>query len=120
MCMTERMISGMIYRIDRLDVIEGKYPKEFKEFEATWGSMSVIKNYIHFLLKYMYTANWDREVKENYLSNSMEKILALGTQNGHRVVYQKHYTLDYLKKKWHDDFGVNIGVNTHLKLILSK
>ncbi|MGA1049083.1 MAG: hypothetical protein ACO3UU_13830, partial [Minisyncoccia bacterium] len=42
--------------------------KSLISFEKVWGSIfKDYRNFIHFLLKYRYTDNWEREVNENYL-----------------------------------------------------
>ena len=42
-------------------------------FESKWGSInSNYRVFLHFLLKYRFVDNWDREVNENYLPISLE------------------------------------------------
>ena len=77
------------------------------------------KSIIHFLLKYRYIANWNREVRENYLPLYMEEIL-LKIPEGYRVKYFDHYTLPYLKDKIMEDFDIELQTKTHYKLLLEK
>ena len=46
------------------------FPQKLAEYESIWGPISIRFNLIHYLLKYRYTENWDREVRENYLPKS--------------------------------------------------
>ena len=40
--------------------------KELIDFSNKWGTIDNYKNLIHFLLKYRWKVNWNREVNENY------------------------------------------------------
>lgn len=40
--------------------------RHLSDFETVWGSIEQNKNLVHYLCKYRYVNNWDREVKENY------------------------------------------------------
>lgn len=74
---------------------------------------------IHYLLKYRYVANWDREMLENYLPLLTEEIL-LKIPINYRVKYYDHYTLPFLKDKVMEDFGINLTTKTHYKLLLER
>ena len=89
------------------------------DFQQTWGSVENNKNLIHYILKYQYGDNWDREVKENYLPINREQLLSMIPDN-YDVVFHEHYILPYLLNQVLKDFGVEIKDNTHLKLILKR
>lgn len=93
--------------------------KNLSSFESHWGSIENNKNLIHFLLKYKYVENWDREVKENYLSITREEILS-NISDKYEITFHEHFILPYLKDTVKNDFGIEIKDNTHLKLILRK
>lgn len=103
-------------------VIGSKIPttrEHLKQFEDIWGSISKTKNFYHFLLKYRFLENWNREVKENYLPITVEEFLSLIPDN-YRIDYSEHFILPFLKRKVEEDFGIVLKENTHFKLILRK
>lgn len=88
-------------------------------FEGIWGSIKNNKALIHFLLKYTYLYNWDREVRENYMPLTHEALMSMIPDN-YEIVYHEHYVLPYLKWQVKRDFDIDIKDNTHLKLILRR
>lgn len=74
---------------------------------------------IHYLLKYKYTENWERENHENYLPITFEDLLRLIPDN-YEIIYLERYTLPYLKDTVYKDFGYTITDPTHIKLLLKK
>lgn len=95
------------------------YPEQARDFEESWGYLNMLPNYLHFLLKYRYRENWNREVLENYLPNTMESLTHIAGDN-RDIVYHDHYVLPFLKNVWHNDLGVEVDTPTHLKLITRK
>ena len=91
-------------------------PKQISDFEDIWGSIKYKKNLIHFLLKYRYKENWQREVKENYLGYSTDDIIKNINQR-YKLIYRKDYVLPYLGKSVYDDFTIKINTPTHTNLI---
>lgn len=77
------------------------------------------RDIIHYLLKYRYVANWDREVRENYLPLLTEEIL-LKIPSNYRVKYYEHYTLPHLKDQVMKDFWIDLNTKTHYKLLLER
>ncbi len=75
------------------------------DFERYFGKLNSIKQVNHFLLKYMYTDNWQREVKEDYVPVSFEKYDKMFEILGMNVGFQRSSTIPYLKDKWRNDFG---------------
>jgi hypothetical protein len=101
--------------------VKDKYDKDFlNSFIENWDNLeSDYRHFLHFLLKYNYTDNWDREVKENYVPVSLETMKSKIPSN-YKITYEKSYILDYLKKKVKSDFNIDIKHNTHLKMIIKK
>ena len=88
----------------------------FRDFHKSFpGSRE--RDLIHFLLKYRYVENWDRESKENYLPITLEELKRLIPDN-YEIVYENHYALEWTKNKAYEDIGYEIKDNTHIKLIL--
>ena len=103
-----------------LDVIRRSgYSKWLESFEAVWGKVMTQRQLVHFLLKYKYTQNWDREVSENYFPVSTEKLL-LRIPDSYRIVLKDEFTLPYTAWQIRKDFGIELNDPTHIKLILEK
>jgi len=78
---------------------------QFSDFEKIFGKIDSVKQLNHFLLKYMYSDNWNREGKENYVPVSFEKYDELFNLLSMQILFQRSSALPYLKDKWKDDFG---------------
>jgi hypothetical protein len=90
-----------------------------RDFEQVWGSIEQNKNLHHFLLKYRYEDNWEREVRENYFPLNREELLS-SIPEGYEIDFHEHFVLPFLKNVVKKDFNITIKDNTHLKLILKK
>lgn len=86
------------------------------DFEKYHGSIYDNYNLIHFLMKYRYTENWEREVEENYLPLSTEKIASCISAD-YELVYFDHYILPFLANVVKKDFDITIKDYTHVKFI---
>lgn len=118
----DMMISDQIpSRADPEDVEKARklFPEKLDRFERIWGDIGHRKNLIHYLLKYSYTENWEREVNENYLPLSVERLLAL-IPDTYDIVYQEHYVLPYIRHQVRKDSGITLKDATHFKLLLER
>lgn len=104
---------------DYLKLIENADNKQIKEFQLIWGLLMDNRNFLHFLMKYKYVENWDREVKENYFPITLEELLKK-IPSDYEIVYINTYCLPYTKSMIEKDFGISIKDNTHVKLLLRK
>lgn len=104
---------------DVKNVLRKGDPGQLREFEQIWGSIEQNKNLVHYLLKYRYLDNWNREVRENYFPLTREELLRTITDK-YDITFHEHFVLPFLKKKVKEDFGIILKDNTHLKLILEK
>ena len=101
--------------------IYNRYPKQIKDFEDIYGKITTQKQLVHFLLKYKYVENWDREVKENYLPISLHDILEMpNTLAKYNIEYKEKYCLPYIKHMIDTEFNTDFTDNTHYKLILKR
>lgn len=89
-------------------------------FEKYQGNTNIQYNLIHYLMKYNYTENWDREVRENYLPLTNESMRDKINKEKYDVVMYYPYTLSYLKNKVMEDFGIEITDTTHVKMIFRR
>ena len=86
------------------------------DFEEHWGSITTVRNLIHFLLKYKWTINWDREVNENYFPIAIEDFLKM-FEKDYNLVYLERFRNPFLELHWQEDFGIKLDDYTHVKLI---
>ena len=100
-------------------VLKKAKKEALSNFESFWGSIENNKSLIHYFLKYRYTDNWSREVKENYMPITREELLSELPDN-YEITYHEHFILPFLKTKVEEDFGIELKDNTHLKLILKR
>jgi len=107
-------------RIDIKKIREKSNTKYLKEFEQYWGNIGRdYRNLLHWLLKYRYLTNWERELKENYLPVTFETIKTK-IPSDWKVIFEEHYVLPFLKSQVKKDFGIYLEEPTHLKMILEK
>lgn len=93
---------------------------KLKEFESVYGSISDNKNLIHWLLKHRYTDNWNRELNENYLCLSHEKLLMILANYNYEIISYEHYILPFLRKEVRNTFKIDLQDNTHTKIVLQR
>ena len=91
-----------------------------RDFQKIWGTIEQNKNLVHFLLKYRYTENWEREVHENYFPMTREAFISAIPPDTYDIEFHEHFILPFLKNVVRADFGILLKDNTHLKIILKK
>lgn len=91
--------------------------KRRKEFESIWGSIDIPINFIHYMLKYRYVENWEREVRENYLPINHYTLTTYAKSLGYKIIFDEQYTLPFLKQKVKEDWNYELIVPTHVKMI---
>ncbi len=79
---------------------------QLKDFEDLFGHLRTQEQVNHFLLKYFYTQNWDRELREHYLPYTVEEYNQLLPLMDMQIIHQKYYLLPFIKNKWIHDFGL--------------
>ncbi len=93
------------------------YAAVLQRFEEVNGPITSSKQLLHFLLKYRYTDNWEREVRENYLPLSAETLLTK-IPGQYKFVYYAHETLPYIADCVKKDFAIDLRMKTHMKILL--
>ena len=107
-------------RSEQLDAIrKSSFAEWLESFENVWGTVRTQRQLVHFLLKYKYTQNWDREVHENYFPVYTEELLKR-IPGSYRPVYKDVFTLPYTSWQIRKDFGFELTDHTHIKLILER
>lgn len=92
---------------------------KLSQWERQWGSLSDNWSLHHFLLTYRYEANWERELRENYLPRPLEEFLA-SIPHGYIPTYLEHFVLPFVRRQVREDFKILVPDPTHLKLILER
>jgi SAM-dependent methyltransferase len=93
-------------------------PEYLKSFEDKWGPIdNNYRTFVHYLLKYRFTDNWDREVKENYLPVSLETLYKK-IPSTYKIIYESNFILPYLQQKVEEDFGIKVTHTTHAKMLI--
>lgn len=105
---------------DVVKVIQKADKELLREYESIWGSIRENKNLVHYLMKYRYVENWDREVRENYFPLSLEKLLSKIPTDKYEIIYFDNYILPFTAGKVKEDFDIELHDNTHVKLLLRR
>ena len=96
--------------------------KERKEqFYKKWGPIENKHNALHFLLKYRWQINWEREVNENYFPIDIEVFLDKFSSQ-YNLDYFNRFIVPFIKDKIKEDFSITLGDTdfTHIKAIFSR
>lgn len=75
------------------------------DFESHFGKLNDIYTINHFLLKYKYTDNWDREGHENYVPVTFDQYEEIFKLLGMKILYKDSSLLPYFEETWKTDFG---------------
>ena len=126
-CIRDMMYSDDLNRpsdpiiIDKMNGIynnSSQHIKQKEDFIKRWGSFYNMKNVVHFLLKYRWIVNWDRELNENYfpitIDDMIKNITEFGTYN---LMYFKRFRVPFIDECIKNDFNITLKDNTHIKAI---
>lgn len=85
--------------------------EQTESFEERWGAICDVdagkvdvKRLVHFLIKYRYVENWEREVNEDYLPVSQDRLEAIFRSMGYRLSHKESSKLDFYARQWAKDF----------------
>ena len=92
-----------------------------EQFCEKWGPIEIKYNALHYLLKYRWQINWDREVNENYFPIDIEVFLDK-FKSSYNLDYFNRFIVPFIKDKIKEDFSITLGDTdfTHIKAIFSK
>lgn len=96
-----------------------RYRTQLADYECIWGPIRTRHDLTHYLLKYTYQKNWEREVRENYLPVTVEDLTAL-IPAGYRVIWREHRPLPYIVWQVKRDFGIDLKEPTHGKFVIER
>ena len=89
------------------------------QFSSKYGSIQNNLNFVHFLLKYRWTINWDREVNENYFPIEVNAFLD-NFEYKYNITYLQRFRIPFLEQCWEKDFNIKIDDYTHIKAIFER
>lgn len=75
--------------------------------------------FVRFILTYRYKSNWDRESLENYMPLSYSTLLRK-IPSAYKIIEGDNYTFEPLAANFQTEYGIQLKVNTHLNMILSR
>lgn len=105
---------------DTASILNRSNKSTVRDFCENWGNLTQQNNLIHYLMKYRYRENWEREVAENYFPITVEQLLSIIPTERYKIVYFSHYILPYNRSKIYEDFGIELKDNTHIKVLLER
>lgn len=112
----ERKTPNYFYTLLSACSVDTELRKYLDSFEEVWGDVSKSnKQFIHFLLKYRWQINWEREVEENYFPIDLDEFL--DRMKSYETTYLKRFCVPFLENCWKEDFGIEIDDFTHIKAI---
>lgn len=102
----------------------GDYDHQMETFEKKFGSLWYERNMYHFLLKYRWKVNWERECNENYFpinyQDVFEKIEHTSPHYKYNLDYFERFRVPFLDKCIKEDIGIELDQFTHIKAIFSR
>ena len=119
MMLSDVDLTGIDSDQHRLVIEDENYADKLNDYESVWGKISTQHDLVHYLLKYKYTENWEREVRENYVPITLEQLLRI-IPDGYEVTYLDHFILPHTAWQIKKDFGIELTTPTHIKLILRR
>lgn len=103
----------------RKKVTDAGYGKELSDFEKYWGPIKNNNQKTHFLLKYRYAENWDRELRENYMPLTAYELK--WRLVGYETMYYDFKPLPFIVDQIGKDLDIDMSlVPTHFYGIFKK
>lgn len=93
--------------------------KRKEAYEKVYGKITTNQSLDHFLLKYRYIKNWEKERHENCFPLLYDDLMKL-IPDGYEVVFEKLYTNHLIRSQVENDFGIQMQKPTHIQLILKR
>lgn len=91
-----------------------------RDFERTYGPLGVLSHFMHFLLKYPYRADWERELAEDYTRYSQERLIEKLTRGPYSVLHARGTSTRHFRDRVWADLGIFSDIPTHLELVLER
>lgn len=98
-------------------VLHNANSTHLSEFQSIWGQITNNKNLVHYLMKYKWVENWNREVRENYFPIYIEDFLSK-IPNNYNIDYYYEFIMPQTQQGIQKDFNILLKDTTHFKCIL--
>jgi 2-polyprenyl-3-methyl-5-hydroxy-6-metoxy-1,4-benzoquinol methylase len=98
---TDYLVDAMLTRIAEKGTLDAR----LRDFTQFFGPVKSVYALNHFLLKYMYEENWEREGPEHYVPVTVETYETIFSLLGMELVLRDSQLLPFLRQKWIADFG---------------
>lgn len=109
---------------DPLPYLNDAEKERRKQFESIWGSTFQYVPRLHYLCKYRYANNWERELNECYIIDYSKLRYIYGVlSDTYELVSNYFYILPFLQEQVMKDFHFNIDKeynSTHFQSILTR
>ena len=96
------------------------YRAQKDDYERVYGKITTSYHLYHFLLKYRYVENWNRELHENYLPLTLDGLMDIISNGNYEIVFKNLYTNQFINNQVENDFGIQMQKPTHIQLILKR
>jgi hypothetical protein len=106
-------------RVMRKAISEYGDKKQIEDYKKIYGDVWEKKDLTHFLLKYTYKENWDREVRENYFSVDFDEFIE-SLDHNFKCIYYEHFLNRFIAKRIKKDFKLDFYQPTHIKVVLKR
>ena len=103
---------------EKWNIFKGSRKRDFFDFVRRYGFGD--KAVLHFLMKHLYEANWDTEVKENYFAVPWSTINIILISIGYTMAYYNMYNISFLVNYSKEQFGVTYDCYTHNEMIFER
>lgn len=111
-------------KLDRylISKIYNNNPKQYSDFAAKFGKIVYSTQFCHYLLKYRYTQNWQRELQEDYFAFDPDVALECLKQYNFYCTYFERFNVPYIVNVIQKDLQIDLNQfgQTHIKMILQK
>lgn len=91
------------------------------QFIRRYGYRHTLRNAMHWLLKYPYADNWERELAEDYYAVPSSQVQKLAINSGYYLVHHELTTSPFVRDRIKHDTDIDIGGKpTHYNMILRR
>lgn len=128
MCVDHRLFSQPA-PADAIRRLKDLYPQQVVDFAHQWWNnrpdhIWQESDLLHFLLKYRYTKNWEREVREDYFGLSYDELIYRINSQQFRgrfgIDHLRHFAHPFTVQQINRDTGIRVAHKTHIECVLRK
>lgn len=96
--------------------------KQYKDFENKYGKIDNSINFCHYLLKYRYIQNWERELNENYFAFDPDLAIEYLSKYKFYTIYFERFNVPYIVNTLINLVQIDLNKfgQTHVKMIFEK